>query len=178
MSEEREKWILVVDDDEIYRERLAKSFRAYGHSSVTACDVESAVVVMEEQRVDAAVLDLRMPGGGLMCLTELLARQPLVKAVILTGYGSIATAIQAVRIGAVDYLTKPADAEQILAILFGKVVEEVAESYRLPSLDRLEWEHIQRVLQEQGGNISRAAEVLGLHRRSLQRKLQKFPPQD
>jgi two-component system response regulator RegA len=179
MSEEREKLILVVDDDEIYRERLAKAFRSYGYSSVTACDVESAVLVMEEQRVDAAVLDLRMPGGGLMCLTELLARQPWVKAVILTGYGSIATAIQAVRVGAVDYLTKPADAEQILAILFGKeVVEEVAESYRLPSLDRLEWEHIQRVLQEQGGNISRAAEVLGLHRRSLQRKLQKFPPQE
>ena len=96
---------------------------------------------------------------------------------ILTGYGSIATAIEAVRAGAIDYLTKPADAEQIFAVLYGsRSSTPECENYQPPSLERLEWEHIQRVLHDHGGNISRAAEALGLHRRSLQRKLQKYPP--
>lgn len=169
--------ILVVDDDHVYRERLARSFRESGHEVRTAEDAVSGVRVAREFSPQAAVLDLRMPGDGLECLRQLKDEHPDIRAVILTGYGSIATAIEAVRAGAVDYLTKPADAEQILPVLLGSAsVPAGTEIHQPPSLERLEWEHIQRVLHDHGGNISRAAEALGLHRRSLQRKLQKYPP--
>jgi two-component system response regulator RegA len=169
--------ILIVDDDTIYRERLARSFREAGYETATAGDTDSGVRVARDFSPQAAVLDLRMPGDGLECLKRLIDEHPGIRAVILTGYGSIATAIEAVRAGAIDYLTKPADAEQILAVLFGsRSSTPECETYQPPSLERLEWEHIQRVLHDHGGNISRAAEALGLHRRSLQRKLQKYPP--
>ncbi len=168
--------ILVVDDDAIYRERLARSFRENGYETATAEDADGGVRTAREFSPQAAVLDLRMPGDGLECLKRLIDEHPGIRAVILTGYGSIATAIEAVRAGAIDYLTKPADADQILAVLSGQRHAPADESYQAPSLDRLEWEHIQRVLHDHGGNISRAAEALGLHRRSLQRKLQKYPP--
>lgn len=169
--------ILIVDDDRIYRERLARSFRECGYETATAEDTESGVRTARTFSPQAAVLDLRMPGDGLECLRRLVDEHPGIRALMLTGYGSIATAIEGVRAGAIDYLTKPADAEQILAVLLGSSSHSVeTETYQAPSLDRLEWEHIQRVLHDCGGNISRAAEALGLHRRSLQRKLQKYPP--
>lgn len=169
--------ILVADDDVTYRERLARSLRESGYETATAGDTESAVRMAREFSPQAAVLDLRMPGDGLECLRRLMEEHSDIRAIILTGYGSIATAIEAVRAGAVDYLTKPADAEQILAVLHGQSPSsQLIETYHAPSLERLEWEHIQRVLQDNGGNISRAAETLGMHRRSLQRKLQKYPP--
>lgn len=170
------KRILIADDDAIYRERLARSFRSAGYETATAEDTETALRIARDFSPQYAVLDLRMPGDGLECLKELIADHPVISAVILTGYGSIATAIEAVRAGAMDYLTKPADAEQIMAVLERQEGARAAETYQAPSLNRLEWEHIQRVLQDHGGNISRTAEVLGMHRRSLQRKLQKFPP--
>ncbi len=122
-----------------------------------------------------AVIDLRMPGrSGLELLGELLAADPSTRVVVLTGYGSIATAIEATRRGAAAYLPKPADADEILQALFGEgsAVTEIDT----PSLARAEWEHIHRVLQDSGDNVSAAARRLGLHRRSLQRKLQKYPP--
>jgi len=168
--------ILVVDDDSIYRERLARSFRESGYEVATATDVDSGLLVARDFLPEAAVLDLRMPGDGLVCLRRLLDEHGGIRIVMLTGYGSIATALEAVRAGAIDYLTKPADAGQILVALMGKPVPSADEEYVAPSLDRLEWEHIQRVLQDHAGNISRTAEALGMHRRSLQRKLQKYPP--
>ncbi len=176
MSAHQFQRILVVDDDTIYRERLGRSLRDSGFQIATAADVESALLVARDFLPDAAVLDLRMPGDGLVCLRKLVDDYLGIRIVILTGYGSIATAIEALRAGAINYLTKPADAEQILAALGGEDIASQESKYVAPSLDRLEWEHIQRVLQDHGGNISRTAEALGMHRRSLQRKLQKYPP--
>ncbi|MFT3787801.1 MAG: response regulator [Tepidisphaeraceae bacterium] len=125
------------------------------------------------------IVDMRMPGtGGLDLIPELVRIDPEMHIVVLTGYGSIATAVEATRRGARDYLTKPVDTEQILAA-FDKDPEggnAVTES--TPSLARVEWEHIQRILADCGGNISQAARKLGIHRRSLQRKLAKLPPLD
>ncbi len=130
------------------------------------------------RRPQRAVVDMRMPGGsGLDLVNSLIEINPEMEIVILTGYASIATAIEAVRRGAVDYLTKPADTDQILAA-FEKAHEKTptAAPESAPSLARVEYEHIQRVLNDCGGNISQAARVLRIHRRSLQRKLSKYPP--
>jgi len=129
-----------------------------------------------------AVVDLRMPGDfGLDVVRALLEIDAATRIVVLTGYGSIATATLAIRMGAIDYLTKPADAEQIMAALEADHASKrtsdaaVADHGSIPSLARVEWEHIQRVLMDCGGNVSQAARALGLHRRSLQRKLAKRP---
>jgi two-component system, response regulator RegA len=106
---------------------------------------------------------------------ELCAIDPGTVIVMLTGYGSIATAVEAIRAGAVHYLSKPVDIDEILAALSGKAAPSVSGEVEVPSLARVEWEHIQRVLSDCEGNISRAARLLGLHRRSLQRKLSKDP---
>jgi len=175
--------VLVVDDDATFRNRLvaamsARNFEAYGASN--PAEARQMVARIHPHR---AVLDMRMPGGsGLDLVLSLIEINPNLEIVMLTGYGSIATAIEAVRRGAVDYLTKPADADQILAS-FERVSERAAQSppdsvpsLSAPSLARVEWEHIQRVLADCHGNISQSARVLGIHRRSLQRKLSKYPP--
>jgi two-component system response regulator RegA len=123
-----------------------------------------------------------MPGGsGLDLITDLLEMEPGMEIVVLTGYGSIATALEATRRGALDYLMKPADADQILGA-FNKSAPKPHNSPPtvrdpVPSLARVEWEHIQRILTDCGGNISQTARVLKIHRRSLQRKLNKYPPE-
>jgi len=123
------------------------------------------------------VLDLRVEdGSGLDLIPRLKAADPATRIVVLTGFGSIATAVEAVRRGATHYLTKPANADEILAA-FAPAGAAVETPLQPMSLDRVEWEHINRVLLECGGNISEAARVLGLHRRSLQRKLAKYPVQ-
>jgi two-component system, response regulator RegA len=173
--------LLVVDDDDRLRERLLRAFEARGLDVRAASCAEDALAIAQGDAPSHAVIDLRMPGrSGLELLDELRAVHPALRAVVLTGYGSIATAIASVRSGAVDYLAKPADADQILAALgIGAAAEPSTTSpgpIETPSLERVEWEHIQRVLSDCGGNISRAATVLGLHRRTLQRKLATYPP--
>ncbi len=172
--------ILLVDDDEIYLERLARALQRQGSAVAVARSAEEAATISRQFHPTAAVLDLNLPGAnGLVCLRELREQWPELRVLMLTGYGSIATALEAVRLGAWDYLTKPADAAGILHAL---TRERIAEAPPVPlpaappTLGRLEWEHIQRVLADCEGNISHAAEALGLHRRSLQRKLRKFPP--
>jgi two-component system response regulator RegA len=126
---------------------------------------------------EMAVVDLRMPGrSGLELIRDLKALDAETKVVVLTGYGSIATALEAVRLGARHYLTKPVDADELLAA-FDRAQPSPASPpvVECPSLARVEWEHINRVLADCGGNVSQAARVLGIHRRSLQRKLQKRP---
>ncbi len=169
--------ILVVDDDDTFRHRLSRAFRERGLIVQEAFDVDSALKVAQTFHPDLGVIDLQMPGGsGLLILKELLSEQAPLKLVVLTGYGSIATAIQAVKLGAVNYLTKPADADQILLSFFENNNEEELETNsKVLSLDRVQWEHIQRVITECNGNISKASKVLGIHRRSLQRKLSKAP---
>ena len=166
--------ILLVDDDETFRERLALSLRRRNNKVTTASHVEEALSKILTQQPDAAVIDLKMTGeNGLVLLRKLKEINSSMRVIILTGYGSIATAMDAVRLGADDYLTKPVDADQIEQALLGlKQVPEITT----PSLDRVEWEHLQRVLNDCQNNISQAARILGIDRRSLQRKLAKYPP--
>ena len=134
-----------------------------------------------EESPELALVDLRMPGAsGLSLVRTLLEIDPHTRVVVLTGYGSIATALEAVRLGAVHYLQKPADVDEILAAFHRDELppsESPAPPTHVPSLARAEWEHIQRVLTDCGGNVSQAARLLGVHRRSLQRKLSKYPAQ-
>jgi two-component system response regulator RegA len=133
----------------------------------------SALNVAREESPELALVDLRLPGeSGLTVIRELKELDPATIVVVLTGYGSIATAVESIKLGAASYLTKPADADQIVAAFDGTQLEENTE---VPSLARVEWEHIQRVLTDCGGNVSKAARALGIHRRSLQRKLSKYP---
>jgi two-component system, response regulator RegA len=168
--------ILLVDDDEVLRERLATAIRDRGYEVRTASSAEEALREAAKDSPEMAVVDLKMPGGsGLDVLRELRRQDPSTRVLMLTGYGSIATAVEAVREGAVGYLPKPADADEILAALHGTNTAK-EKGIETPSLARAEWEHIQRVLTDCGGNISEAARRLGIHRRSLQRKLHKYPP--
>ncbi|ADO68991.1 response regulator transcription factor [Stigmatella aurantiaca] len=172
--------LLLVDDDTVFRERLARAFRERGFEVATAGSVEEGLAVAQHESPELAVVDLRMPGrGGLELVRELRALDASTRIIVLTGYGSIATAVDAVRLGALNYIPKPADVDDLLAALargLGEPSPMVAEAFQAPSLARAEWEHIQRVLADCEGNISEAARRLGLHRRSLQRKLQKYPP--
>ncbi len=178
MSEIVARTVLVVDDDDRLRDRLVRAFAARGHEARGARDVAEGRALASAESPEWAVVDLRMPGGtGLDLVRELLAIDPATRVVVLTGYGAIATAIEAVRAGAADYLTKPADADQIIHALEGTTkrapVDDAGST--IPSLARVEWEHIQRTLADCNGNITQAARALGIHRRSLQRKLAKFP---
>ncbi len=165
--------LLIVDDDDAFRERLARAFRERGILAETAADAASALEKV--QGATHATVDLRMPSvSGLALIPQLLAVTPSLRIVVLTGYGSIATAVEAVRLGAVDYLTKPVDIERIFSTVFGTERATIPAPVP-PSLERMEWEHINRVMSECGGNVSKAAKLLGLHRRSLQRKLTKAP---
>lgn len=174
--------ILIVDDDDRLRERLGKAMEARGYVVHAAADHGAALAVARQHAIDRAIVDLRMPGpGGLTVIKDLLEVQPTIAIVVVTGYGSIATAVEAVKLGARDYLTKPSNADQILAAFDAEPEAAPAAPgsddlpYEVPSLARLEWEHIARVLRECNGNVSRAARVLGMHRRTLQYKLAKFP---
>jgi len=169
------KSFLLVDDDEVFRTRLAKALQTRGLSVHGVGDAGAALDWLKTNHPDAAIVDMRMPGlSGLELVPRLTSRRPGIRIVVLTGYGSIATAVEAVRRGAVNYLTKPLDTDQILAA-FDRPVES-PDVEAIPSLARVEWEHIQRILHDCDGNISLAARKLGLHRRSLQRKLGKLPP--
>jgi two-component system, response regulator RegA len=176
--------IMVVDDDATFRARLVSAFAVRGMQASHAASPDEAKQVATRLQPNRAILDLRMPGGsGLELVSDLLTIKPDMQIVVLTGYGSIATALEATRRGALDYLTKPAEADQILAAFEKKspssqIKPPAAEAGSAPSLARVEWEHIQRILTDCSGNISRAARVLGIHRRSLQRKLSKYPPNE
>ncbi len=180
IKSEQDKSLLIVDDDERFRERLAQAFRHRGYCVETAEGGAVASQKGRQQRFDAAIVDLCMPDcNGLALIQELRVLQPGLRILILTGYGSIGTAKEALRQGAVDYLTKPAGAEEIEQALFmeRENSELVIPSHvSIPSLERVEWEHIQRVLTDVQGNVSEAARRLGIERRTLQRKLRKYPP--
>lgn len=172
--------ILIVDDDEVLRKRLGRAFRERGYEVLLAENFETAMVLATADSPELAVIDLRMPGrSGLELVKALKELDESTKIVVLTGYGSIATAVDAMRLGATYYLPKPADVDDILtAFCRGEnpPLEPQPWDHTVPSLARAEWEHINRVLSDCGNNISQAARRLVIHRRSLQRKLQKYPP--
>ncbi|MBP8925548.1 MAG: response regulator transcription factor [Pseudomonadales bacterium] len=169
--------LLLVDDDEIFGSVLANAFERRGYNVRLAHDGEQALALAREDSPEFAVVDLRMPGlSGLELVRGLKELDENTRVVMLTGYASIATAVEAIKLGAVHYLAKPADADEIQAAFHrdeGDVGVGVPE--RPLSVNRLEWEHIQKVLQECEGNISATARRLNMHRRTLQRKLQKRP---
>jgi two-component system response regulator RegA len=171
--------LLIVEDDDRLRSRLASALRERGFDTREAADFTSAVEAARADSPEYVLVDMRMPGPmtGLDVIREVKAIDPATVVVVLTGYGSIATAVEAVRLGASEYLTKPADVDQIVAALFRSTPSAPAldDQDQVPSLARVEWEHINRVLLDCGGNVSKAARLLGIHRRSLQRKLSRFP---
>jgi two-component system, response regulator RegA len=173
---------LIVDDDDTFRNRLCRALQGRGWEVAGAPDGAAALRLAATSSPDLAIVDLRLPEmGGLDIVRELRALDKTTCIIMLTGYGSIATALAATKLGASHYLSKPADADQILTayekITAGLPGSAEPSDTEVPSLARVEWEHIQRVLADCEGNISQAAKLLGLHRRSLQRKLQKYPPQ-
>lgn len=173
--------LLLVDDDELLRERLARALAKRGLEVETAANVDEAITLVVARPPELAVIDLKMPGRtGIELLCELRRLSPETRSVMLTGYGSIANAVDAVHAGAVNYVTKPADADQILDALrrTGGVDGPAPEpgAIHAPSLAEAEWNHIQQVLHACGGNVTRAAAQLDIPRRTLQRKLKKLAP--
>ena len=169
--------LLLVDDDATFRRVLSRSLTRRGFNVHQADSVAAARELLGDQALAYAVLDLSMPEeSGLRLIPSLLEHNPAMRIVVLTGYASIATAVEAIKLGAVHYLTKPADADDILAAFEQPAGDDSIDVTAQPiPLNRVEWEHIQRVLNECDGNISETARRLGMHRRTLQRKLQKRP---
>jgi two-component system response regulator RegA len=173
--------VLLVDDDEPFRERLGRALRDRGYDVVLAADHRTALDAATAQAPAFAVVDLKMPGpSGLEVVRDLHSLSPETRIVVLTGYGSIASAVEALHRGAHDYLSKPADADEIIAAMTGqKPAGAGTQRARVdppPSLARAEWEHMTRILADCGGNVSEAARRLGITRRTLQLKLKKDPP--
>jgi len=171
------KNLLLLDDDESFCEVLARSLQRHDFNVHVSHSISTASEITKHNNINYAVVDLRIgQESGLEAVSKILSICPTVKIVVLTGYASITTAIEAIKLGAIHYLTKPADINDIIDG-FGKnkgdSETEVAENPM--SIKRLEWEHLQKVLQEHDGNISAAARALDMHRRTLQRKLQKKP---
>lgn len=171
------KPLLLVDDDETFCEVLSHALSKRHYDVSIAHSVSAAETILETSIPDFAIVDLRMPESyGLDLIPTLCEKNPGIRIVVLTGYASIATAIEAIKLGATHYLTKPADADEIVAAFDReKGKTDTAVEGQPLALDRLEWEHIQKVLADCNGNISAAARQLKLHRRTLQRKLQKRP---
>ncbi len=174
------KIILLVDDEDFFRQRLARAFSKRGYKVLEAANYNEAMAAIEHESPEFATVDLKMPGkSGLKVIIDGLTLAPKLQILVLTGYGSIATATEAIKLGALHYLPKPADVDDILATFAGNYQNDIPSpttDFPPPSLARVEWEHINRVLADCNGNISTAARKLGLHRRTLQRKLHKYAP--
>ena len=172
--------ILIVDDNAPFRERLARAFRERGFIVCTAANYDEAMLQSRDQPAQLAVVDLRMPGpSGLSLVRDLKKLSPSMQVLVLSGFGSISTAVDALHLGAVSFLPKPADADDILAAFERgeNALQPTEPQVETPSLARAEWEHIHRVLADCCGNVSEAARRLGMGRRSLQRKLRKRAPE-
>ena len=172
--------LLLVDDDAEFLSVLAPAMAKRGFLVTTANSAESAFELAQQEAPEYAVVDLKMSGNsGLVLVRQLTSLQAGTHIVVLTGFASITTAIEAIKLGSTHYLAKPVDADEIVAA-FGKKIgdTDVELSVNPLSIDRLEWEHIQRVLTEHDGNISATARSLNMHRRTLQRKLNKNPIKD
>lgn len=171
--------LLVIDDDPVFARVMARTLERHGMACEVAENAVTAIQRCREFQPEACLLDLKLGAdNGLDLIERLLAINQHLRIVLLTGYASIATAVEAIKRGAFDYLPKPATAKDVLRVLRTSAQEsKQTKGVEAPSLQRLEWEHIQRVLAEHEGNISATARALGMHRRTLQRKLAKRPVQ-
>jgi two-component system, response regulator RegA len=174
---EEQPSLLLVDDDEAFLQALANAMHKRGFDVTTAHSAEEGITIATNDPPEYAVVDLKMGGNsGLVLVRQLASLEAGTKIVVLTGYASIATAVEAIKLGATHYLAKPVDADEIVAAFEKKQGNAEVELAANPlSVDRLEWEHLQRVLAENDGNISATARSLNMHRRTLQRKLSKNP---
>ena len=169
--------LLLVDDDEIYCEVLSDALTKRHYAVSVAHNLTSALQLATQTEPEYAVIDLRIgTESGLELVKQLAALDENTRIIMLTGYASVATAVESIKLGAVHYLTKPATADEIVAALHSEEGDASVKPSGQPlSVKRLEWEHLQKVLTEHDGNISAAARALNMHRRTLQRKLAKHP---
>jgi two-component system, response regulator RegA len=173
MSESR---LLLIEDDEVFSRVLSRALERRGFAVTIAHSTTEARNLFTREPPDFVVLDLNLNGeSGIRLITPLLEANRLCRVLVLTGYASIATAVQAIKLGAIQYLAKPVDADAIVQALLGDDSADTPVVADPLPVDRVEWEHIQRVLAENDGNISVTARVLKMHRRTLQRKLRKRP---
>lgn len=172
----RSETILLVDDDEVFVSVMTRALKKRGFLVSSAASVDEAENLLDQTAFNKALIDLKMDGrSGLALIQSLKQRQPDCRAVMLTGYSSITTAVEAIRLGAHNYLCKPASIREVLDAFDEQASADIDVPDNPPSVERVEWEHIQKVLAENEGNISATARALGMHRRTLQRKLLKKP---
>ena len=169
--------LLIVEDDKSFLQRLARAMEGRGFAVTTAESVADGLTQLETTSPAFAVVDMRLEdGNGLDVISALKRRRPDARAIILTGYGNIATAVNAVKLGAVDYLSKPVDADDVVAALLALDGRKAEPPENPMSADRVRWEHIQRIYELCGRNVSETARRLNMHRRTLQRILAKRAP--
>ncbi len=175
-SNHEDRSLLVVEDDQSFLNRLSRALEARGFDVKTADNVDDGIAIIRKSPPAFAVVDMRLNGGnGLQVLEVLSEARPEARSVVLTGYGNLATAVTAVKLGAIDYLAKPADADDVVAALMA-TGEKAAPPENPMSADRVRWEHIQRVYELCNRNVSETARRLNMHRRTLQRILAKRAP--
>jgi len=173
----RDRSLLIVEDDKSFLTRLARAMEGRGFVVTTAESVADGLLQVETAPPAFAVVDMRLgDGNGLDVLSALKRRRPEARAIVLTGYGNIATAVNAVKLGAIDYLAKPADADDVVAALLALEGQKPEPPDHPMSADRVRWEHIQRIYELCGRNVSETARRLNMHRRTLQRILAKRAP--
>jgi two-component system response regulator RegA len=172
-----ERSVLIVEDDRSFLQRLAKALEQRGFTVATAESVAEGLLQLERAAPAFAVVDMRLgDGNGLDVISALKRRRPEARGIILTGYGNIATAVNAVKLGAVDYLAKPVDADDVVAALLAHDNKKIEPPDNPMSADRVRWEHIQRIYELCSRNVSETARRLNMHRRTLQRILAKRAP--
>ncbi|MGE0752047.1 MAG: ActR/PrrA/RegA family redox response regulator transcription factor [Variibacter sp.] len=172
-----ERSLLIVEDDKSFLQRLARAMETRGFEVATAESVADGMLQVEKAAPAYAVVDMRLgDGNGLEVVSALKKRRPDARAIVLTGYGNIASAVNAVKLGAVDYLAKPADADDVIAALLAIDGKKPEPPEQPMSADRVRWEHIQRIYELCGRNVSETARRLNMHRRTLQRILAKRAP--
>jgi two-component system, response regulator RegA len=172
-----ERSLLIVEDDKSFLQRLARAMESRGFVVTTAESVADGLLQVEKAAPAFAVVDMRLgDGNGLDVISAMKRRRPEARAIILTGYGNIATAVNAVKLGAVDYLAKPVDADDVVAALLAFDNKKIEPPENPMSADRVRWEHIQRIYELCGRNVSETARRLNMHRRTLQRILAKRAP--
>ncbi|KAB2880581.1 MAG: ActR/PrrA/RegA family redox response regulator transcription factor [Pseudorhodoplanes sp.] len=172
-----ERSLLIVDDDRSFLQRLARAMESRGFTVTSSDTVSDGLQQVEKAPPAFAVVDMRLAdGNGLDVISALKRRRPDARGIVLTGYGNIATAVNAVKLGAVDYLAKPADADDVVAALLSVEGRPAQPPEHPMSADRVRWEHIQRIYELCGRNVSETARQLNMHRRTLQRILAKRAP--